>query len=117
MASSGIQRNFDTNDMELIQQQMSVDDGNKSLPESTTPTTISNDTIFEKEWGHNGTYPRRMTTNNSNPEPQLNVIFNDIMSKVELFEAFFVKDFIKDTSLVNINNNNNGKQLTYSEFI
>ena len=57
-----------------------------------------------------------MATNNSNPEPQLNVSFSNI-SRVELFEAFFMKDFIKETILMNINNNINGKQVTYGKFL
>ena len=51
-----------------------------------------------------------MATSNTNPEPQLNITFNN-MSKVELYEAFFMKDFIKDTLSVNMNNNINRKQV------
>ena len=45
MTSSEIQRNFDTNDVELIWQQVVVDDDNGPLPENITPATIRNDTI------------------------------------------------------------------------
>ena len=115
-ASVGVQRNFDTDEVELIRQQVMIDDDNEPLPENATPTTASNDSIFENEWGHSGICPRRMATNNTNPDPQLNVAFSN-MSKVELFEAFFMKDFIKKTLLVNINNNIDGKQVTYGEFL
>ena len=115
-ASAGVQRNFDTNKVKLIQQHVVVDDDNEPLPENVTPTAVSHDSIFENEWGHSGICPRRMATNNTNPDPQLNVAFSN-MSKVELFEAFFMKDFIKKTLLVNINNNIDGKQVTYGEFL
>ena len=115
-ASAGIQRSFNTDEVELIRQQVVVDDDNEPLLENVSPACVNNDSIFENEWGHNGICPRRMATNNSNPEPQLNVAFSNI-SRVELFEAFFMKDFIKNTILVNINNNINGKQLTYGEFL
>ena len=48
-ASAGIQQNVNTIDVELIYQQMVLDDNNGPLPENTTPATMSNDTIFEKE--------------------------------------------------------------------
>ena len=104
------------NKVELIRQHVVVDDDNEPLPENVTPAAVSHDSIFEKEWGHSGIYSRRMATNNTNPDQQLNVAFSN-MSKVELFEAFFMKDFIKNTTLVNINNNIEGKQVTYGEFL
>ena len=80
--------------MELIQQQVVIGDDNEPLPENVTPTTVSHDSIFEQEWGHSGICPRKKATNKTNPDPQLDVAFSN-MSKLELFEALFMKDFIK----------------------
>lgn len=114
--SSGNQRNFDSNEIEQICQEVAIDNDNEPLPENLGPTVNTNEAIFEREWGHDGICPRRLATNNTNPEPQLNVVFNN-RSRVELFEAFFMKDFIKNTLLVNINNNIDGTKVSYGEFL
>ena len=89
-----------------------LDDDNEPLLENVSPAYVTNDSIFENEWGHNGIYSRRIATNNSsNPEPpQLNNAFSNT-SRVELFEAFFMKDFINETIVMNINKNMNRKQM------
>ena len=57
-----------------------------------------------------------MATNNTNCEPQLHISFSNT-SKIELFEAFFLKDFIKDTLLFNISNNINKMKVIYGKFL
>ena len=56
-ASAGIQRSFNTDEVELIRQQVVVDDDNEPLLENVSPAYVNNDSIFENEWGHNGICP------------------------------------------------------------
>ena len=48
MTSSEIPQNFDTDNVKLIWQQMAVEDDNELFLKNITPSTISNDVMFEK---------------------------------------------------------------------
>jgi hypothetical protein len=93
-----------------------TDDNNKPLSENLGKPAQKKESIFETSWGHCGIFPRKIATNSVNAAQTLNVDVDD-SSLIELFESFFMKDYIINTLIPNINKKIEGKAVTYGEFL
>ena len=104
---------------ELIQAGLEVEDDNLPLPENiTTDSENENGAVYE-DWGHSGVCYRKIATGNIDNMPAIKVQTNDVekYSLLDLFEIFFITDYVKEVILPNINKKITGEKVGYGEFL
>ena len=100
-------------DVQQIRNYVETDVDNQPLAENLGDVSNDND-VCSKEWGHNNICPRKQVTNGVNVMPTLNV---DCFNRLDLFEALFITEFVKETIIPTINKSIEGRQVTYGEFL
>ena len=98
-----------------------VENDNDPLFENTpefNPSNDNNDEVVWSEWGHSGIcYRRQSTATTIIPAIKIQNKKTEMMTRLQLFELFFIIDYIKQVILVHINKNINGETVTYGEFL
>ena len=89
----------------------------ENAPENN-PSNGNNAEVVWSEWGHSGIcYMRQSIAHTIMPAIKIQNKKTETMTRLELFELFFVTDYIKEVILVHINKNINGETVTYGEFL
>ena len=87
----------------------------ENTPESN-PSNDNNDEVVWGEWGHSGIcYRRQSTATTIMPAIKIQNKKTETMTRLLLFELFFITDYIKQVILVHINKNINGETVAYCE--
>ena len=106
--------------LELAMAGLVVENDNDPLYENL-PTTIednANEECVYSGWGHSGICARRQVVSQT-IMPTIKVQNKNVESfnRVDLFELFFVTEYVKEVILVHVNKNIKGEEVTYGEFL
>ena len=89
----------------------------ENAPESN-PSSNEKEEVTWGEWGHSGIcYRKQSTATTIMPAIKIQNKKTETMTRLQLFELFFITDYIKEVILVHINKNINGETVTYGEFL
>ena len=77
---------------------------------------VTNEECVYEDWGHTGVCHRRQIVA-MNQKPSLKVRYNEKLNRVETFELMFMKDYLKDVIVSNINKTIEGHIVTYGEYL
>lgn len=102
-------------DVNIARGLVETDDDNLPAPENQPQAGSAAENIMG-EWSDNGTCPRKMA-GARDTNAAINFPFGLTPSLVHLFEMFFMKTFLKDVILSNINTKIKGDVVTYGEFL
>eukprot|EP00980_Cylindrotheca_fusiformis_P024084 scaffold11524_cov91-Cylindrotheca_fusiformis.AAC.3 len=108
--------NIGDEDIAVVQALVETDDDNLPAPENAPVPGQRVDDVMGL-WGHNGLCARRMM-NARDTLPTILFTPGIQPTTLQLFELFFMKDFLQNTILANINERLEGENsLTYGEFL
>ena len=107
--------------LDLAMAGLVVEDDNDPLFENTpelNPSSNEDEEVTWDDWGHSGICYRKQTTATTiMPAIKIQNRKTETMTRLQLFELFFITDYIKQVILVHINKNINGEEVTYGEFL
>ena len=106
-----------TTDLNQLRGVVDIDDDNEPAPENIPPAAASAQSDIFKGWEHDGVCHRRRLNPNNSRASLKNFPRDVVPNRVQLFEHFFPKEYVKEVIIPETNKHLGDNPLTFGEFL